>query len=335
MATDPSAAAGPTSRDVPLLEVEGLTIVFPMGGRAVPVVRDVDLRIAPGRVLALVGESGSGKSLTALALIGLVPPPGRVTRGRIRWRGRDLRRMGDADLHRIRGREIGLVPQDPATALNPVFTVGAQIAETVTTHHGDTADARRRTIELLETVGVPEPARRADEYPHQLSGGLRQRVMIALALAGDPALLVADEPTTGLDAITQARIVDLLRGLVARHRGLLLISHDLRVVGACADEVAVMYAGQIVETGPAAGVLEHPSHPYTRGLLASIPDGPPGRPLQGIDGVAPRPDARPRGCSFAPRCPDRVDRCDRDPPVVVSPGGGAAARCHLLDPGSR
>ena len=317
-----------------VLRVERLTTVFAVGGREVAAVRAVSFVIRAAETLALVGESGSGKSVTALSLLRLVRPPGRIADGSILWKGRDLARLDETRLHRIRGREIALVLQDPSTALNPVFTVGDQIIETLLTHGVvPRTGAQTRMLELLETVRIPDPDRRADEYPHQLSGGLRQRVMIALALAGDPALLVADEPTTGLDATTQSRIVDLLRDLVAR-RGLslLLISHDLALVGACADRVAVMYAGQIIEEGPARAILDTPGHPYTRGLLASVPGAAPGVPLRGIEGTPPRLGELSPGCAFAPRCPERFDRCETVMPEPWARRAGTVTWCHLDDP---
>ncbi len=317
-----------------LLRVERLTTVFDLGDREAAAVRAVSFVIRAGETLALVGESGSGKSVTALSVLGLVPPPGRITGGSILWKGLDLARLDDTRLHRIRGREIALMLQDPGTALNPVFTIGDQIIETLLAHgvaprHG----AHGRMLELLDAVRIPDPDRRAGHYPHQLSGGLRQRVMIALALAGDPALLIADEPTTGLDATTRSQIVDLLRTLVDRHGlSLLLISHDLAVVGACADRIIVMYAGQIIEEGPARAVLRTPGHPYTRGLLASAPGAARGVPLCGIEGAPPRLGDLPPGCAFAPRCPERFNRCETVMPEPWAHGTATVARCHLHDP---
>ena len=327
---DPAGAA-----DAPvLLQVTRLTTVFDLGDREAAAVCAVSFLIRAGETLALVGESGSGKSVTALSLLGLVRPPGRITGGSILWKGLDLARLDDTRLHRIRGREIALMLQDPGAALNPVFTIGDQIIETLLAHGVvPRRGARVRMLELLDAVRIPDPDRRAGDYPHQLSGGLRQRVMIALALAGDPALLIADEPTTGLDATTQSRIVDLLRDLVERHGlSLLLISHDLAVVGACADRVAVMYAGQIIEEGPARAVLHTPGHPYTRGLLASVPGAVPGVPLCGIEGAPPRLGDLAPGCAFAPRCPERFDRCEAVMPEPWAHGTATVARCHLHNP---
>ena len=317
-----------------LLQVERLTTVFDLGGVEAPAVREVSFVVRAGETLALVGESGSGKSVTALSLLRLVRPPGRIAGGSILWKGRDLTDLEEPRLHAIRGREIALVLQDPGAALNPVFTVGDQIIETVLAHGvGPKPEARARMLELLAAVRIPDPGRRAGDYPHQLSGGVRQRVMIALALAGEPALLIADEPTTGLDATTQSRIVDLLRDLVERQGlALLLITHDLSVVGACADRVAVMYAGQIIEEGPTRAVLDAPGHPYTRGLLASIPGAAPGVPLPGIEGASPRLGELPPGCAFAPRCPERLDRCETVVPEPWVSGAGTVTRCHLYDP---
>ena len=317
-----------------LLQVEGLTTVFDLDGRDAVAVRAVSFKIRAGETLALVGESGSGKSVTAQSLLGLVRPPGRIAGGSILWKGLDLARLEETRLHRIRGREIALMLQDPGAALNPVFTVGDQIIETLLANVVvPRPGGRARMLELLDAVGIPDPDRRAGDYPHELSGGLRQRVMIALALAGDPALLIADEPTTGLDATTQSRIVDLLRDLVERHDlSLLLISHDLAVVGACANRVAVMYAGQIIEEGPAEAVLQAPAHPYTRGLLASVPGVAPGAALHGIEGTPPRLGELPPGCAFAPRCPERRERCETVIPEPWAHGPATVTRCHLHDP---
>jgi len=319
----------------PLLEVRGLTTEFVSQRtgvrRAVRAVDGVSFEIARGEILALAGESGSGKSVTALSILRLVPPPGRIVSGSIRFEGRDLLALDERDLRRVRGARIGFVFQEPMTALNPVFTVGDQIAEALEVHGvARGAAARARAVELLDTVRIPEPARRARDFPHQLSGGMRQRVLIAAAMACRPPLVMADEPTTALDATIQADILDLLVAMRREHGlSLLLITHDLGIVARVADRVAVMYAGRIVETGPAPGVLASPRHPYTRGLLASLPGQEPGTRLKAIPGAVPDLAALPPGCAFAPRCPDRFEACDGSRPdaYVVSPG--RTARCFL------
>jgi len=319
----------------PLLEVRGLTTEFVSERtgvrRAVRAVDGVSFEIARGEILALAGESGSGKSVTALSILRLVPPPGRIVSGSIRFEGRDLLTLDERDLRRVRGARIGFVFQEPMTALNPVFTVGDQIAEALEVHGvARGAAARARAVELLDTVRIPEPARRARDFPHQLSGGMRQRVLVAAAMACRPPLVMADEPTTALDATIQADILDLLVAMRREHGlSLLLITHDLGIVARVADRVAVMYAGRIVETGPAPGVLASPRHPYTRGLLASLPGQEPGTRLKAIPGTVPDLAALPPGCAFAPRCPDRFEACDGSRPdaYVVSPG--RTARCFL------
>ena len=319
----------------PLLEVRGLTTEFVSQRtgvrRAVRAADGVSFDIGRGEILALAGESGSGKSVTALSILRLVPPPGRIVSGSIRFEGRDLLTLDERDLLRVRGARIGFVFQEPMTALNPVFTVGDQIAEALEVHGvARGAAARARAVELLDTVRIPEPARRARDFPHQLSGGMRQRVLIAAAMACRPPLVMADEPTTALDATIQADILDLLVAMRREHGlSLLLITHDLGIVARVADRVAVMYAGRIVETGPAPGVLASPRHPYTRGLLASLPGQVPGTRLEAIPGAVPDLAALPPGCAFAPRCPDRFEACDGSRPdaYVVSPG--RTARCFL------
>ena len=319
----------------PLLEVRSLTTEFVIerGGvpRAVRVVDDVSFAIGRGEVLALAGESGSGKSVTALSILRLVPPEGRISAGSIRFEGRELLSLDERELRRVRGARIGFVFQEPMTALNPVFTVGGQIAEALEVHGvAKGAAARARAVELLDAVRIPEPARRARDFPHQLSGGMRQRVLIAAAIACRPSLVIADEPTTALDATVQADILDLL-GAMREEFGLslLLITHDLGIVARLADRAAVMYAGRIVEIGPAREVLASPHHPYTRGLLASLPGSVPGARLEAIPGTVPDLAMLPPGCAFAPRCPDRFSACDasRPGPVAVSPG--RSARCFL------
>jgi oligopeptide/dipeptide ABC transporter ATP-binding protein len=326
------------SSDRPLLRVEHLRTVFPLpDGRDGVAVEDVSFAIARGETLGLVGESGSGKSVTALSIVRLVQPPGRVAGGRIELDGQNLLDLPESDMRRVRGRRIGFVFQEPMVALNPVYTIGFQIAETLGVHGlARGANARRRTRELLEAVRVPEPDRRAREYPHQLSGGLRQRAMIALAIAAEPDLLIADEPTTALDVTVQAEILDLLREMRrAFSLSLLLITHDLAVVGEMADRVAVMYAGRIVENAPAAALFDRPAHPYTRGLLAAIPGGAPGARLLAIPGNVPALGQIPPGCAFAARCADRFEPCSTHVPELFVLGPAHHARCYLHDPSTR
>jgi peptide/nickel transport system ATP-binding protein len=320
--------------DGPLLSVERLTTVFDTVGGPVPAVDDVSFEIRPGETLGLVGESGSGKSVTALSIMRLVQPPGRIAGGRVLFKGRDLLPLGARDMQAIRGAEISLIFQEPTTALNPVFRIGDQIDETLLVHgRGPKREARAKSIELLRSVRIPNPEARAFDYPHQLSGGMRQRVMIAMALACQPSLVIADEPTTALDVTIQAEILDLLREMKSRlGLSLLLITHDLSVVAGTADRVAVMYAGRIVETGPVRAIFRTPAHPYTRGLLQSMPGGRPGERLRAIEGSVPMLGALPSGCAFTPRCPDRFDRCPTAPPPDYPVGVDRAAKCYLHDP---
>ncbi len=327
----------PALTDAPLLDVRGLTTEFPAarhgGAGRVRAVDGVSFRIGRGETLGLVGESGCGKSVTALSIIGLVQPPGRITSGSVVFEGRDLVRLDERERRRVRGVRIGFVFQEPMTALNPVFTIGDQIAEALLVHGLATPKvAKARAVELLEAVRMPDPARCAADYPHQLSGGMRQRALIAAAIACQPPLLIADEPTTALDVTIQAGILDLLCDMRARFGlSLLLITHDLGVVAQLADRVAIMYAGRIVEEGPADDVLSSPAHPYTRGLLASLPGATPGSRLQAIPGSVPDLAKLPRGCAFGPRCGDRVDGCDLRPPEPVHVAAAHTARCILHD----
>lgn len=320
----------------PLLSVEHLTTVFDVARGAVPAVDDVSFAIGSGETLGLVGESGCGKSVTALSVLRLVQPPGRIAGGSIRFRGRDLVTLTEADMRAVRGADISLVFQEPMSALNPVFTIGDQIAETLLVHRrAGRVEARRRAVELLASVKMPDAARRVNDYPHQLSGGQRQRVLIAMALACNPALVIADEPTTALDVTVQAQILDLLRDMRARlDLSLLLITHDLGVVAEMADRVAVMYAGRIVEEGPVRAVLRSPQHPYTRGLLASLPGASRERRLRAIEGSVPVLGSLPSGCAFHPRCPDRFTPCDRRVPASYEVGPSHSARCYLYDAAS-
>jgi peptide/nickel transport system ATP-binding protein len=314
-----------------LLQVEQLKTGFEAGGRMLVAVDGITFTLREGETLGLVGESGSGKSVTAFSIMRLVQPPGRILGGRVIFKGRDLLAIDEPAMRRIRGAEIGLIFQEPSTALNPVYTVGDQIAEALLVHgRASRAEALDRARELLEAVRIPDPATRLHDYPHQLSGGMRQRVLIAMALACHPALVIADEPTTALDVTVQAQILELLRDMKARfHLSMLLITHDLGVVAEAADRVAIMYAGRIVEEGPVRAIFREPAHPYTRGLLASIPGGAPGDRLRAIEGTVPSLDALPRGCAFGPRCPDHFAACDVEPPDAYPVGAEHTARCFL------
>ena len=316
-----------------LLSVSHLTTVFDQSGGAVAAVDDVSFDIQPGETLGLVGESGSGKSVTALSIMRLVQPPGRIAGGSVRFNDRDLLALSEADMRAVRGAEIALIFQEPMTALNPVFTVGDQISETLLVHgRGSRQDAARMAVELLDAVRIPDAASRVKDYPHQLSGGMRQRVLIAMALACRPSLVIADEPTTALDVTIQAQILDLLREMKAAFNlSLLLITHDLGVIAETADRVAVMYAGRIVEEGPVRAIFNQPGHPYTRGLLASMPGGLPGRKLRAIEGTVPILGELPSGCAFSPRCPDRFEPCSIVPPPDYPVSVDHAAKCYLHD----
>jgi oligopeptide/dipeptide ABC transporter ATP-binding protein len=321
-----------------LLTVENLTTAFESAGQVLTAVNGVSFEIRKGETLGLVGESGSGKSVTAFSLIRLVQPPGRITSGRIIFQGRDLLTLGEPDMRHVRGAGIGFVFQEPMAALNPVMRVGAHIAEALIVHGlASKSDARTRAIDLLRAVRITDPEKRVDDYPHQLSGGMRQRVMMAIALACKPPLVIADEPTTALDVTVQAQILELLRDMKREFDlSLLLITHDLGVIAETADRVAVMYAGRIVEQGPVREIFRNPQHPYTRGLLASIPDGAAGSRLKAIDGTVPNLAALPPGCSFAPRCGDRMDVCTTAFPDVTQTGDDHSVRCYLHPaPGSR
>jgi len=327
-----STASAPSAAEGPLLCVEHLTAGFQGARGFVPAVRDVSFAIAPGETLGLVGESGSGKSVTALSILRLLQPPGRVQEGTIRFRGVDLMSLTDTDMRKVRGAGIGFIFQEPMSALNPVMTIGDHIAEALVVQGlARWREARQRAVELLDAVRLPDPARRVRDYPHQLSGGMRQRVMIAIALACRPPLIIADEPTTALDVTIQAEVLDLLRELRQEHAlSLLLITHDLGVIAGMADCVAVMYAGQIVEAAPVRKLFGSPAHPYTRALLASMP-GASGsaRRLQAIEGTVPAPGALPRGCAFEPRCAQRLPSCASEAPASRPVGEDHAARCHL------
>jgi peptide/nickel transport system ATP-binding protein len=314
----------------PLLDVQHLTTVFDVRRASLRAVDDVSFVVRRGETLGLVGESGSGKSVTAYSIMRLVQPPGRIAGGRVIFEGADLLQLSEREMRRVRGARIGLIFQEPMSALNPVFTIGDQIAEAMQVHGASRREARARALELLDAVKIPDAARRARDYPHQLSGGLQQRVLVAMALACRPSLVVADEPTTALDATVQAQVLELLREMrTAFNLSLLLVTHDLGVLAGMADRVAVMYAGRLVEQGPVRQVFQSPAHPYTRGLLASLPAAGRGRRLQAIEGTVPSLDALPAGCAFAPRCPDRLPACGFEPPSVVAIGPDREVRCVL------
>ncbi|MCC6378681.1 MAG: ABC transporter ATP-binding protein [Burkholderiales bacterium] len=315
----------------PLLAVDRLRIEFPTRRGTLVAVHDVSFEIARGEVLGVVGESGAGKSITGAAIIGLIDPPGRIAGGEIRLEGRRIDALPPAEMRRVRGREIGAVFQDPLTSLNPLYTIGRQLVETIRTHLSTgEAEARARAIALLEEVGIPAASRRIDQYPHQFSGGMRQRVVLALALCAQPKLIVADEPTTALDVSIQAQIIQLLKRLCRDHgTAVMLVTHDMGVIAETADRVAVMYAGRIVEIGPAADLIHRPRHPYSIGLMGSIPSiGGSVERLVQIDGAMPRLDAVPSGCAFHPRCPRAIERCRRELPEL-RPAGATRAACWL------
>jgi oligopeptide/dipeptide ABC transporter ATP-binding protein len=316
----------------PALEIAGLRTEFRLGGRWHAAVRDLSLSLMPDETLALVGESGCGKSVTALSVMGLVQPPfGRVAAGRITLDGRVITGLAEHELERIRGDRMAMIFQEPMTSLNPVMTVGDQVAESLRIHRGlDRAAALDRARTLFEEVKIPSAAARLREYPHQFSGGMRQRVMIAIALACDPAVLLADEPTTALDVTIQAQVLGILADLRARHRmAVLFITHNLGVVAQIADRVAVMYAGEIVEQGPVGAIFAAPRHPYTRALFAAIPrlDQAP-QALAAIPGRVPPLDAMPAGCRFAPRCAMKRAGCEAEQ-VLAEAAPGHLARCHV------
>jgi peptide/nickel transport system ATP-binding protein len=316
----------------PLLEVRHLRVEFPTRRGTLLALDDVSFDIAPGEILGVVGESGAGKSLTGAAIIGLLEPPGRIASGEIRLEGQRIDNLPYEQMRAIRGRRIGAVFQDPLTSLNPLYTVGRQLIETIRTHLPlSESQARERAIQLLQDTGIPAAEARIDQYPHQFSGGMRQRVVIALALAAEPKLIVADEPTTALDVSIQAQIIALLKRLCKEHgASVMLVTHDMGVIAETCDRVAVMYAGRVVEIGPVADVIHRPSHPYTAGLMGSIPamDEDRERLLQ-IDGAMPRLNAIPTGCAFNPRCTQVFERCRRERPDLLDAGSTRAA-CWLV-----
>ncbi len=323
-----------TASTAPLLEVSDLHTSFAIGdGREVVAVDGVSFSVKPGETLAIVGESGSGKSVTSLSIMRLLPKKvGRISGGTIRLKGRDISTISERDMRRVRGKEIGMIFQEPMTSLNPVHTIGRQIAEMVMEHDKvSRAAAMTRAIEMLELVGIPEPRRRADNYPHQMSGGMRQRAMIAMALACNPTLLIADEPTTALDVTIQAQILDLMRGLKQKlGMAIVFITHDLGVVAEMADRVVVMYAGQIVEIGTFQEIFARPLMPYTAGLIRSIPrlgSSEHKERLHAIPGYVPMLTNLPSGCRFRTRCDYAVAACAAAEPPLDEAGGGREVRC--------
>jgi peptide/nickel transport system ATP-binding protein len=312
----------------PLLEVRHLRVEFPTRRGTLLALDDISFDIAPGEVLGVVGESGAGKSLTGAAIIGLLEPPGRIAGGEILLEGQRIDNLPYEQMRAIRGRKIGAIFQDPLTSLNPLYTIGRQLTETILTHLPVSAEeARQRAVRLLQDTGIPAAEQRIDQYPHQFSGGMRQRVVIALALAAQPKLIVADEPTTALDVSIQAQIIALLKRLCKEQgAAVMLVTHDMGVIAETCDRVAVMYAGRIAEIGPVHDVIHAPAHPYTAGLMGSIPamDGDRERLLQ-IDGAMPRLTAIPRGCAFNPRCPKATDRCRQERPELQAAGATRAA----------
>ena len=321
----------------PLLEVRDLRVEFPTRRGTLVAVNGVSFDIKEGEVLGVVGESGAGKSLTGSAVIGLLEPPGRIAAGEVRLKGRRIDNLPYREMRRVRGREIGMVFQDPLTSLNPLYTVGRQLVETILTHRDVSEDAaRKQAVDLLAEVGIPAPERRIDQYPHQFSGGMRQRVVIALALCVNPKLVIADEPTTALDVSIQAQIIKLLKRMCKEHgAAVMLITHDMGVIAETADRVAVMYAGRIAEIGPVRDVVQNAKHPYTHGLMGSIPMiGHDTDRLTQIEGSMPRLTEIPQGCAFNPRCPHAFDRCRSERPELM-PVDDTRVACWLFDEGAK
>ncbi len=315
----------------PLLSVRNLRIEFPTRAGVLLAIDDVSFHIDEGEILGVVGESGAGKSITGMSIIGLLDPPGRVAGGEVRLDGRRIDNLSYEEMRRIRGSKIGAIFQDPLTSLNPLYSIGRQLIETILTHTDfSQSQARQRALSLLNEVGIPAAEKRIDNYPHQFSGGMRQRVVIALALCANPRLVIADEPTTALDVSVQAQIITLLKQLCREHgTAVMLVTHDMGVIAETADRVAVMYAGRIVEIGPVADVIQRPKHPYTVGLMGSIPTiGTRIEKLVQIKGSMPRLTDIPAGCAFHPRCPRAFDRCRRERPDPITVGTSDAA-CWL------
>jgi len=315
----------------PVLELKNLSVEFPSRRGALQTLSDVSFEIRPGEVLGVVGESGAGKSLTGAAIIGLLEPPGRISSGEVWVSGRRIDQFSDDQMRLVRGREIGAIFQDPLTSLNPLYSVGRQLIETIETHLGLTrSQARQRAVELLESTGIPAARERIDHYPHQFSGGMRQRVVIALALAAEPKLIVADEPTTALDVSIQAQIIELLKKVCREHSAaVMLITHDMGVIAETADRVVVMYAGRVIEEGRVEDLIRDPKHPYTAGLMGAIPSvNRHVERLAQIDGAMPRLNAIPEGCAFNPRCQHVMAVCKQDRPELFQTSTSRAA-CWL------
>ncbi len=313
-----------------LLQVTGLSTHFTLPLGTLKVVDNLDLSVQEGETLAIVGESGCGKSMTALSIMRLVPPPGSIVSGEILFDGKDLRSFSDIEMQHVRGNKISIIFQEPMTSLNPVFRIGDQIAEGILLHRKlSKREAKEIAVEMLNKVGIPSPASRYNDYPHQLSGGMRQRIMIAMALSCEPRLLIADEPTTALDVTIQAQILELIDDLKREYgMGLLLITHDLGVVAERAHRTSIMYAGKIVETGTTDQVLSNPLHPYTEGLLSSLPQrAEPGKPLSTIPGQVPNLLLELPGCGFCDRCPQRDWKCSKEPPPLREQNEGHFVRC--------
>ncbi|MGY6706808.1 MAG: ABC transporter ATP-binding protein [Rhizobiaceae bacterium] len=317
----------------PLLSVRGLTVEFPTRHGILTALDDISFDIAPGEVLGMVGESGAGKSITGSAIIGLIEPPGRIAKGEILLHGKRIDNLSPASMRKVRGRKVGMIFQDPLTSLNPLYRISDQLIETIRAHLPlSEAEARKRAISLLDDVGIPAASRRIDDYPHQFSGGMRQRVVIALALAAGPDLVIADEPTTALDVSVQAQIIDVMKKLCAENNAaIMLITHDMGVIAETADRVVVMYAGRIAEIGPVKDVIRDAKHPYTQGLMGSIPSLTTElERLVQIPGSMPRLSAIPPGCPFNPRCPKVFDRCLVERPAPMRSGTRDVA-CWLYD----
>ncbi|MGI9383986.1 MAG: ABC transporter ATP-binding protein [Methyloligellaceae bacterium] len=320
-----------------LLEVKNLRVEFPTRRGTLVAVNDISFTIEEGEVLGVVGESGAGKSLTGTAIIGLLEPPGRVAAGEIRLEGERIDNLSYEAMRRIRGARIGAIFQDPLTSLNPLYTIGRQLTETISLHLGSReAEARDHAIALLAEVGIPAPEKRIDSCSHEFSGGMRQRVVIALAICANPRLIIADEPTTALDVSIQAQIIALLKRLCHEHKtAVMLITHDMGVIAETADRVAVMYAGRIAEIGPVRDVVKHPLHPYTTGLMGSIPiPGHDVERLEQIKGAMPRLTEIPRGCAFNPRCPEAFARCFTERPDLTETEGASQTACWLHGAGT-